>query len=95
MQFLFMGRRRVEQFSDADFAPHLEHEADHLRKLYTDGTARQFWSRADVPGAIGIVEADSLEDAEAKMGTLPLVGLGMLEMTLIPLSPYRGFAPRG
>ncbi len=94
MQFLFMGRRRTESFSDADFAPHMEAEADHLRKLYAEGVARQFWSRSDVPGAIGIVEADSLEDAIAKMGTLPFVVKKMLEMTILPLLPYRGFGPR-
>jgi uncharacterized protein YciI len=94
MQFLFTGRRMMEKFSEAEFAPHMEREAEHLRKLYADGVARQFWSRPDVPGAVGIVEADSLDDAKAKMGTLPLVEAGMLEMTVVPLMPYRGFMPR-
>ena len=94
-QFLVLAKRNTERFSDADFAPHLESEADHARKLYSQGVVRQIFGRADLPGAVLILEAASLEDARSQAGTLPLVQKEMLDIEVIPLVPYRGFAPRG
>ena len=52
--------------------------------------------RGDAPGAAIVVEAGSLDDAQAALDTLPLKANGMLLLdTLIPLTPYRGFGPRG
>ncbi len=95
MQFVMISRRQVEQFTPADFAPHLRAEWDHGCELYQQGIVRQIWHRADAAGgACMILEAESLEAAQAAVGDLPLVKLGMLEIvSLIPLKPYAGFAP--
>jgi hypothetical protein len=43
-----------------------------------------------------VLEAESAEAAMAVLATLPLHARGMLPLdALIPLLPYRGFAPRG
>ena len=94
MQFLTLSRRRTESFTDADFAARVEDEAQRARALYAEGFIRQIWHRRDIPGACLLVESDSEEHVRAKLGTLPLVQAGMLEVTIIPLKPYAGFSPR-
>jgi muconolactone delta-isomerase len=96
MQFIVTLRRIVERFSEADFAPLLEPEAEQARSFYAGGFIRQIWSRGDMPGACMLVEAPDEATARAQLATLPLLALGMLELTaLVPLQPYRGFGPRG
>jgi len=95
MQFLTLSRRRTDRFTEADFALHLEAEIRQARLLYAEGFLRQIWHRDDVPGACMLVEADSAEQVHEKLGTLPLVGAGMLDVTIVPLRPYAGFAPPG
>lgn len=94
MQFVAVVRRRTEAFTDDDFAPILEPEAEQLRALYAAGKVRAAWSREDVPGAVLLLECDGRNDAEAAMGTLPLAQRGMLEVQIIPMHGYRGFGPR-
>ena len=43
MQFLAISRMRTDLFSDADFAPLLEDEAQRVRALYIEGAVRQIW----------------------------------------------------
>ena len=95
MQFLAISRMRTDLFSDADFAPLLEDEAQRARTLYIEGAVRQIWHRGDERGACSALEADSEGAAREIIGSLPLVRAGMLELVnLIPLLPYRGFGPR-
>lgn len=95
MQFITLSRRVTERFSDADFAPHLEAEAQRARALYLEGFIRQIWHRGDMGGACLLVEADSEKMVREKLETLPLVVAGMLEVTaIVPLKPYGGFGPR-
>ncbi|SMG03000.1 hypothetical protein [Burkholderia singularis] len=95
MQFLTLSRRVTERFSDADFAPLLDDEAQRARTLYIEGFIRQIWHRGDVGGACLLVEAEKREDVERQLGSLPLVREGMLEIVaIIPLKPYRGFGPK-
>ena len=94
MQFCFIARRRTESFKDEHFADLLEPEADQVRVLYTQGIVRGAWGRTDAPGAMLMLEADDLDAATAAIQTLPLVAHEMLEWTIYPLVPYRGFAPR-
>jgi muconolactone delta-isomerase len=86
---------RTDLYTDSDFAPFLEDEAQHARTLYMEGAVRQIWYRGDRRGACSILEADSADAARALIESLPLVRAGMLELeNLIPLLPYRGFGPR-
>jgi muconolactone delta-isomerase len=96
-QFIALLRRNYDEFPEPLFTPELmEAEAEQARRLYTQGFSRQIWGRGDHPGAAMVVEAASAEEALAALDTLPLKANGMLLLeSLIPLTPYRGFAPRG
>jgi muconolactone delta-isomerase len=96
-QFIALLKRNHDEFSEAQFTPELmEAEADQARRLYTQGFTRQIWGRGDHPGAAMVIEASSADEARATLETLPLKANGMLLLEmLVPLSPYRGFAPRG
>jgi muconolactone delta-isomerase len=93
MQFLSLSCRRADHFSDAEFAALVDVEIAQARALYADGFIRQIWHRGDMPGACILLEADSLEQARARLHTLPMVRAGMLEISIVPLVPYAGFCP--
>lgn len=94
MQFLAISRRRIESFSEADFAALAEEESQRVRTLYAEGVIRQIWRRGDMPGACILLEADSEEMARALLATLPLAKADMLELVCVaPLLPYPGFGP--
>jgi hypothetical protein len=95
MQFLVITRRRTEQFADADFAPQLEPEAEQARANYTNGIFRSVFSRGDVPGAVIVIEAADLAEARGVMDAMPFSRKGLMDVDIIELRPYRGFAPRG
>ncbi len=96
-QFIALVRRNYDDFPEAEFTPELlEAEAERARELYGEGVYRQMWSRQDSPGAVILIEAGSADDARAALDTLPLTQKGMLLIdSVIPLTPYRGFGPRG
>lgn len=91
MQFMTLSRRRTEQFAEAEFAAKVAAEVARARVLYEQGFIRQIWHRRDMAGACILVEADSEEQARETLNTLPLVGAGMLEVSIVPLKPYAGF----
>jgi muconolactone delta-isomerase len=95
-QFMALVRRDYEKFPEAAFtAELLEAEAQCARQLYADGVNRMMWGRKDAPGAVILVEAESVEAVHASLDTLPLREKGMLLIdAVIPLAPYRGFHPR-
>jgi hypothetical protein len=95
MEILVLVRRRMEAFTEAQFAELLEPEAEVLRTMYAEGIVRSAWSRQDVLGACLLLEAASLDEAQAAFGRLPLAAAGMLEAHFVPLRGYRGFGPRG
>ena len=95
MQVLAIVRRRTEAYTDEQFAPMLEPEAQAIRTLYAQGIVRSIWSREDALGAAVLIEADSLDRARQIVGSLPLVEKEMAEVQmLIPMKAYRGFGPR-
>lgn len=95
MQIVAIVRRRTETYSDEQFAPLLEPEAQAIRTLYAQGIVRSIWSRDDELGAVVLLEADSLERARDIIGGLPLFEKEMAEIQmLVPMKGYRGFGPR-
>jgi hypothetical protein len=94
MIFLALVRRKMEQFSEEEVAKLLEPEAECVRALYTQGIFRAVWSRGDVKGAVVQMECASEAEAKNVLATLPFAQHGIAEFQLIPLLPYRGFAPR-
>ena len=94
MQFFVLLRRKTESFPESAFAPLLDAEAEAARKLHTEFKVRQIWGRTDVSGAAMMVEADSTEQVHEILAGLPLVKNRMLEVQVVGLTAYRGFAPR-
>lgn len=95
MQILVLVRRRTERFSDAEFEPLLEPEAQAVRALYAQGVLRSVWSREDALGAVLLIEADSVDRMPEILSTLPLVQRDMAEVEkVVPMKGYRGFGPR-
>jgi muconolactone delta-isomerase len=95
MQFLVVLRRRTEAFSAEQVSALLEPEANAARTLYQEQFIRQIWGRGDEPGAVELIEAADLDEVERGLQRLPMYAQGLLEaQMIIPLAPYRGFAPR-
>ena len=95
-QFMALAHRNYDRFTEADFTPLLEGEAERARQLYAQGIFRAMWSRKDVPGAFILIEAETQDEAEGAVSSLPLVSKGMLDIEfVIAIGPYRGFGPRG
>jgi muconolactone delta-isomerase len=94
MQFLAVIARKADQFTDEQIAEFLEPEAERVRQLYTQGILRRVFSRGDVKGAVVELECASLEEAKQILGSLPFAQQKMINIEIIPLLPYRGFAPR-
>jgi hypothetical protein len=61
-------------------------------KLYLDAKVEQFWFRQDRPGVVFLMNVDSLDDAHAQVGKLPLVVGGFMTFDLTPVGPL---APLG
>jgi muconolactone delta-isomerase len=94
MQFISISRRLSERFSDEEFATHIDAERERVRELYRDGVVRSIWSRKDVPGAVMLLECSDEAAAREAVGSLPLAQRGMLEVQIVPLTPYPAFFPR-
>jgi muconolactone delta-isomerase len=93
MQFISISRRITERFSDEQFAEHIDAERERVRELYRDGVVRAIWSRKDVPGAVMLLECADRAAAQEAANSLPLALRGMLEVQIVPLSPYPAFFP--
>ena len=75
-----------------DFAPHLDAEAARAWELHQAGIIRELYFRQDRAEAVLVLECNDVQEAEAVLGTLPLVQAGLITFELIPLRPYPGFA---
>ena len=94
MQFLALAKPRPDLFAKgppAGFEEVLQEEQARARKAYAEGWLRQIWLRQSGRGAVAIVEAASLEEAEALFNDFPMYRAGYLESEIIPLAPYSGF----
>ena len=94
MQFLAVIKRKTNESSQSQLEGLLEPEAEYVRKLYSQGIFRSVWSRGDVKGAVIELECENREDASRMLESLPFATAGLVDIEVIPLLPYRGFAPR-
>lgn len=81
------------RFPDEQFAAHIDAERERVRELYRDGVVRSIWSRKDAAGAVMLLECADEAAAHAAVSSLPLARRGMLELQILPLSPYPAFFP--
>ena len=91
MKFLAITRRRIEQFTEAEFEGALGPEAEAVRAAYARGEVREVYSRGDVPGAVLVLEAADNEAAWAIVEAFPFARAGMMDVDVVPLKPYRAF----
>ena len=72
-----------------EIAKFLEPEAKMALQMVADDFVREIYSRKDGKGAVVVVEAESLEAAQAELGKLPLVAAKLLELEFYPVGAYR------
>jgi hypothetical protein len=82
----------VRPVSDEQRGKIMPKEVPATLQHYLDGKIEQFWARKDAPGVVFLMNADSVEQAQAELDTLPLVSGGFAKYQLIPVGPL---APLG
>ena len=71
----------------AEVARHADAELRALCELYRDGLVREMYSPAG-PGAILVLEAESMHEAERRVSQFPLIAGGVMALELIELRPF-------
>ena len=93
MQFLVLTRRRADSNPPEAFAALYPQEIARTRELYAAGFTRQVWHRADRSGACQLVEAADEATVRSTLASLPFAQAGLLDIEIVALAPYAGFAP--
>src|ERR1700760_2089173 len=70
----------------------MPNEVPATLKHYLDGRIEQFWYRQDAPGVVFLMNVESVEQAKATVGELPLVTGGFASYQLMQVGPL---APLG
>ena len=91
MQFLTVSRRCETAAAASDELR--QAEVQRARVLYSEGRIRQLWHRADGPGACVLWEAESEDQLKEMLESLPFVQARLVEVSVIALRPFKGFAP--
>ncbi len=68
--------------TDADPRPYLADEARQIDALRTRGVLRALYVKADLSGAVGVLDAPDAGEAEAAARSLPLVRAGVASATV-------------
>jgi hypothetical protein len=71
---------------------HLKNEALMAWDLYMKGTLRELYFRQDRPGAVLVMECESVVEARRILDGLPLAKEGLIAFDVIPLGPFVPFA---
>lgn len=90
MQFLVLANVR-EGVPNEQVASLAKEEAKVVWGLYVLGRVRSAHYRADIPGAVLMLEATDLSEATRAVASLPMVQAGLLRTEILPLEPYTGF----
>jgi hypothetical protein len=70
----------------------MPNEVPATLKHYLDGKIEQFWYRQDAPGVIFLMNVESLDQAKATIGELPLASGGYAKYEFMQVGPL---APLG
>jgi hypothetical protein len=70
-------------------APVMPSEVRETLKLYLDGKIQQWYSRADGRGVMFIMNVNTVDEAKAIMGSLPLAKSGLATLDYTPLAPLQ------
>jgi hypothetical protein len=78
---------RKPSVSMPDLMKVLPEEARETMLLYLNGKIDQWYSRADGKGVVFFLRCQTVEEAKAMMGALPLDKAGMVDLEFIPVGP--------
>ncbi|MBV9196927.1 MAG: hypothetical protein JO168_22545 [Solirubrobacterales bacterium] len=92
MKLLAIGRPRANIDARSAIAHHAQTELRALWSLYAEGFVRELYSPGG-PGAVLVIEADSLEVADQKLAELPLAANQIIDFELIELRPFAALRP--
>ena len=70
-----------------EVARHADAELRALWQLYRDGVVREMYSPAG-PGAVLVLEAESVQEAERRVSQFPLIAAGVMALEVIELRPF-------
>jgi hypothetical protein len=70
----------------------LKTEAGKAWELYQSGVIREMYFSADQHEAVLVLECEGAGEARQRLSELPLVGAGLIDFEVIPLTAYPGFA---
>ena len=90
MQFLMIATIKPG-IPKRDVIERIRQEAAAAWKLYGQDIVRTIHYKADLSGAVMMMEAETQEEIEDAIGTLPMVQAGILTTEIIPLKPYTAF----
>jgi hypothetical protein len=71
----------------AEVPRHAHTELRALWQLYRDGVVREMYSPGG-PGAILLLETESVQTAERLLGALPLISSGVMALEVTQLRPF-------
>lgn len=89
---MFVILKRRSDGDPAAFAAHGDEEWRTAFSLVVGGPVREIYSMADGGGAVMVVEADDAADVKAQLDLLPFMKNNLLDVEIIPVAAYRGFA---
>lgn len=72
--------------------PFVSMEADRAWKFYASEQIRQMYYIADMSGAVMLWEGEDVESVTQEAQKLPMFKEGILELEILPLKPYTGYA---
>ena len=79
----------VKPLTDEQRKEIMPKEVPDTLRLYLDGRIEQFWFRDDKPGVVFLMNVESVEQAKATIGALPLAAGGHLAFEMIPVGPLK------
>lgn len=91
MQILVVARIKAGISID-QVLPLVGPEAAKAWEYYANSQIRQMYYIEDMSGAVMIWEGESVEAVTAAAQKLPMYEGGVLELEVLPLKPYTGFA---
>lgn len=90
MQILALSRRQPGVTAE-QLAPLQHDEARAAWAMHLSGVLRSVHLCPERPGAVLVLECESLEAARRHLATLPMVAQGLIAFELSSMLPYTGF----
>ncbi len=72
--------------------PFVSPEAVQAWEFYASEQIRQMYYIADMSGAVMLWEGESVESVTKEAQKLPMYEAGVLDLEILPLKPYTGYA---